>query len=149
MNTFNLLALKSIDWLGVPNGSGHQAAVTDQDRQLVMILLFATSVILTIWLLSRIQNRMQAPQRPRRPYRLLGDLLKHHGVTLADRWMLLFLTRSQHMKQPTLLLLSPSLFARYAEAWLTGTRSGAVWPSARQRLVRVAQKVFNEDATQR
>lgn len=147
MNSLHLLALKSIDWPGIPQSGAQQTAgAPDQERQIITIIFFATSVILTIWLIARIQSRIQTPQKPHRPYRLFGRLLKHHRLGLADRWMLFVLAGCQGMKQPSLLLLSPGLFAKHADAWLSGSTLGSAWPRARQRLVRIAQQVFAEDA---
>lgn len=147
MNAINLLALKSINWLGIPRDVAQESAgAADQERQMVMIIFFATSVILTIWLIARIQNRMRTPTKPRQPYRVFRQLLRHHELGLADRWILYSLAVCQGMKQPTLLLLSPGLFAQYAEKWLSGSVVGGSWPRARQRLVRIAQRVFSEQA---
>jgi hypothetical protein len=137
-----LLALKSIDWLGVPHEHiPGDNGVVDQQNQSVSVTLFIISLILLAWLIARIQSRMRMPQRPHRPYRVFSQLLRHQGVSASDRLVLLVLAMSRRMKQPAVLLLSPALFTRHAEAWLGGSL-GSHWPGARQRLVRVAQQVF-------
>lgn len=150
MNHACLLALRTIDWLGVPHdGTSGVVSGADQQRQLESIVLFAISLLLLVWLIARIQSRMRMPQRPHQPYRVFNRLLKHHGLGRGDRFMLLVLAISRRMKQPTVLLLSPSLFTRYAEAWLSESRLGSFWPGARRKLVRVAQQVFAEDGVQK
>ncbi|MGC4121542.1 MAG: hypothetical protein QM765_44595 [Myxococcales bacterium] len=142
---WRMLALTSIDWLGIPRDNAEGVASgADSPRQILSLVFFATSLILMLWLLARIQGRMNAPVRSYRPYRVFRRLLKHHGVGRRDRLMLCVLAGCRRIKQPAVLLLSPALFAQQAELWLTQSQVGSAWPGAHQRLVSVAQRVFGE-----
>ncbi|HEX2974101.1 MAG TPA: hypothetical protein VHP11_17340 [Tepidisphaeraceae bacterium] len=144
MNGFLLLAYKGVDWLGIPRDGAGEVANTSDQRQIISLIFFATSLILMLWLFARIQGRMNSPSKPYRPYGVFRRLLKHHGIVRGDRIMLCVLASCQRIKQPAVLLLSPALFAQHAEQWLTRSRVGTAWPGARKRLVRVAQRVFAE-----
>ena len=146
MNLCRFLALKSIDWLGNPPDSlWPTSGPASQERQLQAFVLLGAAAILLIWLVARIQNRLRMPRKPYQPYRLFTQVLKYHDVAFKDRLMLLALVFCQRLKQPTHMLLSPALFTRHAEQWLSGSALGAIWPKARRRLVRVAQQVFAEE----
>lgn len=145
MDTHRLLALTTVDWLGIPRDTTTTGgSITDPQSQMRSILLLAVALLLVLWLLSRVQSRLRGQPRRHRPYTIFRGLLKHHDIGRGDRMMLSILALSCGLRQPVQLLLSPTLFARYAEKWLSGAASSRFWPSARKRLVRVAQKVFGE-----
>jgi hypothetical protein len=131
----------------VQPGSGgiwQESSPAEKQRELMTIVFLATSLVLLIWLIARLQSRMRVAHAPRRPRRVFRSLLKHHGLGLSDRLLLGTIVRGQRIKQPTLLLLSPGLFSRHATQWLGRSLLASLWPDAKGRLARIAQQVFTE-----
>ncbi len=139
-----ILALKSVNGLVPPGGLWPESNAAQTRHEVTLMILFSASLILLIWLISRIQRRMNVPQVPYRPWRVFWRLLKHHGLGLSDRLMLCAIASSRRIKQPTLLLLSPGLFTRHAMEWLGDSHLVPLWPGAKTRLTRIAQQVFTE-----
>lgn len=141
-----MLAARSMAWLVQPGSGGvwQEATPEEKQREFVTIVLFATALVLMIWLISRLQSRMHVRQVPHRPRKVFRSLLKHHGLGLSDRLLLRAIVRGQRIKQPTLLLLSPGLFSRHATQWLGRSMLASLWPDAKGRLARIAQQVFTE-----
>lgn len=146
MDTLHLLALQGIRWLGKPAPDGWRNPPAERQVEWLTVLAIATSLLLLLWLLARIQGRMTSPQPPRHPYRLLGRLLRRHGVGIVDRWLVLLMVIDQRVRPPAVLLLSPALFARHADAWLTRSKLASLWPGTRKRLLGVAQRIFTDEA---
>ena len=146
MNELWILAVKSADWLVQPGSGGvwRETTSAQKQREFMTIMFLATSLVLLIWLIARIQSRMRVVQAPHRPRQVFRSLLKHHGLGLSDRLLLRAIVRGQRIKQPTLLLLSPGLFSRYATQWLGKSMLASLWPDAKGRLARIAQQVFVE-----
>jgi hypothetical protein len=140
-----LLALDSINWPGQSGGGVWQDSTqAEKQHEFTMIILFSTSLILLLWLIARIQRRISVSQAPRRPWHVFRSLLKHHGLGLSDRLLLIAIARSHRLKQPVLLLLSPGLFTRHAMEWLSESRLASMWPGAKERLTQIAQQIFTE-----
>ena len=139
-----ILALKSVNGLVPPGGLWPESNSARTQHELTLVILFSTSLILLVWLISRIQGRMNVPQVSHRPWRVFWRLLKHHGLGLSDRLMLCAIASSRRIKQPTVLLLSPGLFTRHAMEWLGSSHLVLLWPGAKERLTRIAQQVFTE-----
>ena len=143
MDLLPILALRPANWLQ-PGGFWPGSSPAERQHELAMVILFSTALILLIWLIARIQNRMTVPQVPHQPWRVFWSLLKHHGLGPSDRLLLTMIAFSRRIKQPSLLLLSPSLFTRHAMAWLGNSSFAPLWPGAKERLTRIAQQVFTE-----
>ncbi len=144
MNEPLILALDSIHWLGQTSGPWRESSAYQKQRELAMVLLFSTALILLLWLIARVHSRVAAPHAPKRPWRVFWCLLKHHGLGLSDRLLLCAIVRGQRIRQPAVLLLSPSLFTRCAMQWLDKSGLAPVWPGAKERLAHIAQRVFAE-----
>ncbi len=146
MSALAILALKSTDWLVQPGGGGiwKESDSGEKQQQVMTIILFSMSLVLLLWLISRIQSRLAMPQASHRPWRVFRELLKHHGLSLSDRLLLAAVARSRRIKQPALLLLSPGLFSQHATQWLGDSRLAVLWPNAKGRLTRIAQHIFTE-----
>lgn len=145
MDRWLILGAKSTGWLVQPGGSVWQDADSpERQREFLTVVLFATAMILLIWLISRMQARLGRPAVPHRPWHVFRLLLRSHKLGLSDRLLLCVIARGQGIKQPTVLLLSPTLFSRYATQWLSESRVAALWPGVKERLTRIAQQVFAE-----
>ncbi len=140
-----ILALEFPSRFAYPGGVWQDVDPARQERQFVTLVLFGIALILLIWLVARVQARMNRPQTRPRPWHVFGLLLKHHGLGLSDRLLLSAVARNQRIKQPTVLLLSPGLFSRYGTQWLAESYGARLWPDAKGRLARIAQRVFTED----
>jgi hypothetical protein len=145
MNASFILAVDSIRWLAQAGGAvWRESNAYEKQRDLAMVMLFSTSLILLIWLISRVHNRVVVPRAPSRPWRVFWSLLKYHGLGLSDRLLLCAIVRGRRIRQPALLLLSPSLFTRCAMQWLGESGLAPLWPGAKERLAQIAQRVFAE-----
>lgn len=149
MNAPLILALDSIHRLGQASAVWRESAANQKQRELAMVLLFSTALILLLWLIARIHSRVAVPRTPNRPWRVFWRLLKHHGLSLSDRLLLCAIVRGQRIRQPTVLLLSPGLFTRSAMQWLGSSGLAPLWPGAKERLAQIAQRVFGEAAAER
>jgi hypothetical protein len=146
MNAAFVLALHSVYRLGQTSGVWRESSANQKQRDLAMVLLFSTALILLLLLISRIHSRVGAPRTVSRPWRVFWCLLKHHGLCLSDRLLLCAIVRGQRVRQPAVLLLSPDLFARFARQWLGDSGLVPLWPGAQVRLTRIARQVFGEQA---
>jgi hypothetical protein len=144
VDVMRILAIKPADWLARQGGVWPESDPSQRMHEFRMVLFFLAALVLLVWLIARIQGRMQVAQAPHRPWRVFWCLLKYHGLGVSDRLLLGAIAFSQGLKQPAVLLLSPSLFTRYAIAWLGDSHLGSIWPGAKERLTRVAHKVFTE-----
>jgi len=144
MNSLLILAIETVDWLGQRSGPWRGSSSQKEQRELAIVLLFSTALILLFWLITRIHGRVAVPRTPNRPWRVFWCLLKHHGLGVLDRLLLCVIVCGRRVRQPAVMLLSPSLFTRIAMQWLDKSGLAPVWPGARQRLTRIAQQVFAE-----
>ncbi len=141
------LAMLAMDLSRWEGGLWDSTSPAEQRRQFVTIVLLATSLILLVWLVTRIQGRLERPEAMHRPWRLFTALLKEHGLGRGDRVLLCTIAWCRRLKQPTVLLLSPALFTRHATAWLSESRFAPLWPQGKDRLARIARMVFAEDGS--
>jgi len=67
-----MLAVDSIHWLGQAGGVWRESSAYHKQRDLAMVLLFSTALILLLWLIARVHSRVTVPHAPNRPWRYSG-----------------------------------------------------------------------------
>jgi hypothetical protein len=76
----------------------------------------AVALLALLWIAHMYSDRPKRAARPH-PHRLFRKLMKQSGLPLSDRLLLRQIARHAQLGNPTLLLLSPQLMARYAHRW--------------------------------
>ena len=76
----------------------------------------AVALLALLWIAHVCSDRPRRAARPH-PHRLFRRLMKQSGLSLSDRLLLRQIARHAQLDNPTLLLLSPQLMARYTHRW--------------------------------
>jgi hypothetical protein len=76
----------------------------------------AVAMLALLWIAHIRSDRPRRAARPH-PHRLFRTLMKQSGLPLSDRLLLCQIARRAQLDNPTLMLLSPHLMARYAHRW--------------------------------
>jgi len=76
----------------------------------------AAMLLALLWIAHVRWERPRRAARPH-PHRLFGKLLRELGLPFSDRFLLRRIARHARLDNPSLILLSPQLMARYAHRW--------------------------------
>ena len=112
-----------------------QRAVRDQFQRggsvagVLLVLLVLLAVVLAVYYLTQCQRKVTQAARRHDPQRLFRHLLNGLDLSAPQRHLLLAVAKDLRLKQPTVILLSPTLFDLHVKEWQTG-QSGPVRTSA-------------------
>lgn len=83
----------------------------------LLILLAMVGIVLLTYLLSKYAGNLHLPEKRNRVQPFYQQMLKKLGVTTPQRRWLERLAVDLQLKQPTMILLSPTLFDRHVCEW--------------------------------
>ncbi len=117
----------------------------DQPTSMRSLYLFMAIVMALLILLVAVRNLQQrgtSEPSPRKPYALFTLMLRRLDIGLADRFLLRFAARKCGLRQPTAMLLHPTLFQSSVGRWADSLTFAPLRDYARQRLAVVAARAF-------
>lgn len=82
----------------------------------LVLLGIVAAMAIAIWL-SRRQEEAQSETTPSNPRKLFHDLLSELNLTIQQQAMLKAMAADMNMAQPTVMLLSPKIYAHTVKAW--------------------------------
>lgn len=128
-----------------------QRAVRDHFQEggsigsVLLVVGVVAGVILAACWLARRQRRRAQKHAPRDdPDRLFGDLLRGLALTAPQRGLLDTVAKELRLRNPAVILLSPTLFDRHVDQWraLNHQACDHVDPRADERIVAQVRAVL-------
>jgi len=84
---------------------------------MLIVLASLTALVLLAYFLNRLEQKATTHTEPSDAQRLFRDLLVRLGLTEAQRQLLDAVAHDLRLKNPTVLLLSESLFDHHVQEW--------------------------------
>lgn len=111
-------------------------------RSLYLFLAILMTLLILLVVVRNLQQRSTSQPSPRKPYALFTFMLRRLDIGLADRFLLRFAARKCGLRQPTAMLLHPTLFQSSVGRWADSLTFAPFRDYARQRLAVVAARAF-------